>query len=125
MLAEAALVSHGCTPDVAPGCPRFFLGSAYPLAHTCLGPSHRYLHLLDGKENYPCLVDAEGDVISFPPITNSEKTKVGRRSLRFTHPLSCPPPSGLLRIEGQRAGLGPFATRSGRETDFHAAWADL
>uniref|UniRef100_A0A8C9HEH2 Leucine-rich repeat-containing protein 47 n=1 Tax=Piliocolobus tephrosceles TaxID=591936 RepID=A0A8C9HEH2_9PRIM len=37
---------------------------------------HRYLHLLDGKENYPCLVDADGDVISFPPITNSEKTKV-------------------------------------------------
>ncbi|CAH7448020.1 Lrrc47 [Phodopus roborovskii] len=37
---------------------------------------HRYLHLLDGKENYPCLVDAEGDVISFPPITNSEKTKI-------------------------------------------------
>lgn len=39
---------------------------------------HRYLHLLDGKENYPCLVDAEGDVISFPPITNSEKTKIKR-----------------------------------------------
>lgn len=37
----------------------------------------RYLHLLDGKEHYPCLVDADGDVISFPPITNSEKTKVG------------------------------------------------
>nr|XP_004657761.2 leucine-rich repeat-containing protein 47 [Jaculus jaculus] len=37
---------------------------------------HRYLHLLDGKENYPCLVDADGDVISFPPITNSEKTKI-------------------------------------------------
>ncbi|XP_005404193.1 PREDICTED: leucine-rich repeat-containing protein 47 isoform X1 [Chinchilla lanigera] len=37
---------------------------------------HRYLHLLDSKENYPCLVDADGDVISFPPITNSEKTKI-------------------------------------------------
>ena len=36
----------------------------------------RYLQLLDGKELYPCLVDAEGHVISFPPITNSEKTKV-------------------------------------------------
>lgn len=39
--------------------------------------SLRYLHLLDGREHYPCLVDAQGDVISFPPITNSEKTKVG------------------------------------------------
>lgn len=47
----------------------------------------RYLHLLDGKENYPCLVDAEGDVISFPPITNSEKTKVGRWGLKFAHVL--------------------------------------
>ncbi|XP_004272364.1 leucine-rich repeat-containing protein 47 [Orcinus orca] len=37
---------------------------------------HRYLHLLDGKDHYPCLVDANGDVISFPPITNSEKTKI-------------------------------------------------
>uniref|UniRef100_A0A8C8B2S6 Leucine rich repeat containing 47 n=1 Tax=Otus sunia TaxID=257818 RepID=A0A8C8B2S6_9STRI len=37
---------------------------------------HKYLQLLDGKDNYPCLVDAEGVVISFPPITNSEKTKV-------------------------------------------------
>ncbi|XP_059944836.1 leucine-rich repeat-containing protein 47 [Mesoplodon densirostris] len=37
---------------------------------------HRYLHLLDGKEHYPCLMDANGDVISFPPITNSEKTKI-------------------------------------------------
>nr|XP_008119421.1 PREDICTED: leucine-rich repeat-containing protein 47 [Anolis carolinensis] len=39
---------------------------------------HRYLQLLNGKENYPCLVDAEGTVISFPPITNSEKTKLGK-----------------------------------------------
>uniref|UniRef100_A0A8C3YN56 Leucine rich repeat containing 47 n=1 Tax=Catagonus wagneri TaxID=51154 RepID=A0A8C3YN56_9CETA len=37
---------------------------------------HRYLHLLDGQERYPCLVDADGDAISFPPITNSEKTKI-------------------------------------------------
>ncbi|XP_017266680.1 leucine-rich repeat-containing protein 47 [Kryptolebias marmoratus] len=37
---------------------------------------HKYLQLLEGKPLYPCLVDAEGDVISFPPITNSEKTKI-------------------------------------------------
>ncbi|KAI1892581.1 hypothetical protein AGOR_G00135050 [Albula goreensis] len=37
---------------------------------------HKYLQLLDGKENYPCVVDAQGHVISFPPITNSEKTKM-------------------------------------------------
>nr|XP_061803597.1 leucine-rich repeat-containing protein 47-like [Nerophis lumbriciformis] len=37
---------------------------------------HKYLQLLKGKALYPCLVDAEGHVISFPPITNSEKTKI-------------------------------------------------
>ncbi|XP_063065688.1 leucine-rich repeat-containing protein 47 [Engraulis encrasicolus] len=37
---------------------------------------HKYLQLLDGKSHYPCLVDMEGHVISFPPITNSEKTKI-------------------------------------------------
>ncbi|MGH0154039.1 UNVERIFIED_CONTAM: hypothetical protein FKN15_026344 [Acipenser sinensis] len=37
---------------------------------------HKYLQLLDDKENYPCVVDAEDHVISFPPITNSEKTKM-------------------------------------------------
>ncbi|XP_019718497.1 leucine-rich repeat-containing protein 47 [Hippocampus comes] len=37
---------------------------------------HKYLQLLQGKALYPCIVDAEGHVISFPPITNSEKTKI-------------------------------------------------
>ncbi|KAM9344339.1 leucine-rich repeat-containing protein 47 [Pholidichthys leucotaenia] len=37
---------------------------------------HKYLQLLEGKPFYPCLVDAEDHVISFPPITNSEKTKI-------------------------------------------------
>ncbi|NXP50201.1 LRC47 protein, partial [Heliornis fulica] len=41
---------------------------------------HKYLQLLDGKDNYPCLVDAEGVVISFPPITNCEKTKVRKET---------------------------------------------
>lgn len=45
-------------------------------------PPGRYLQLLDGKDNYPCLLDAEGAVISFPPITNSEKTKVRGWMLR-------------------------------------------
>ncbi|XP_058710871.1 leucine-rich repeat-containing protein 47 [Poecile atricapillus] len=41
---------------------------------------HKYLQLLDGKDNYPCLLDAEGAVISFPPITNSEKTKIRKET---------------------------------------------
>ncbi|KAI5610340.1 leucine-rich repeat-containing protein 47 [Silurus asotus] len=37
---------------------------------------HKYLQLLDGKDLFPCLVDADGHVISFPPITNSDRTKI-------------------------------------------------
>jgi len=36
----------------------------------------RYLELLKGKELYPCLVDSSAVVISFPPITNSDVSKV-------------------------------------------------
>ncbi|TDH10842.1 hypothetical protein EPR50_G00079270 [Perca flavescens] len=45
---------------------------------------HKYQQLLQGKEMYPCLVDAEGHVISFPPITNSEKTKKRAELNKFT-----------------------------------------
>ncbi|CAH2093425.1 unnamed protein product [Euphydryas editha] len=37
---------------------------------------HKYLYLLEGKPRYPCLEDASGRVISFPPITNSDETKM-------------------------------------------------
>ncbi|XP_030640285.1 leucine-rich repeat-containing protein 47 [Chanos chanos] len=53
---------------------------------------HKYLQLLDGKEHYPCLVDAEDHVISFPPITNSDKTKIKKTTtelfLEVTSPTS-------------------------------------
>lgn len=39
---------------------------------------HKYLYLLEGKEKYPCLMNSLKEVISFPPITNSEITKVSR-----------------------------------------------
>lgn len=37
---------------------------------------HKYLYLLEGKPLYPCLMDKSQRVISFPPITNSEITKI-------------------------------------------------
>ncbi|XP_046963954.1 leucine-rich repeat-containing protein 47-like [Vanessa cardui] len=37
---------------------------------------HKYLYLLEGKPKYPCLEDSAGRVISFPPITNSDDTKM-------------------------------------------------
>lgn len=39
---------------------------------------HKYLELLADKTLYPCLVDRDGDVISFPPITNSDRTKISK-----------------------------------------------
>ncbi|KAJ8676424.1 hypothetical protein QAD02_012211 [Eretmocerus hayati] len=37
---------------------------------------HKYLYLLEGKAVYPCLLDSKEQVISFPPITNSDITKM-------------------------------------------------
>lgn len=39
---------------------------------------HRYLYLIEGKPDFPCLLNSKGEVISFPPITNSEISKVCR-----------------------------------------------
>ncbi len=39
-----------------------------------------YGHLLEGKEKFPLLVDAEGEVLSLPPIVNSEGTRVTERT---------------------------------------------
>lgn len=37
---------------------------------------HKYLYLIEGKALYPCVVTGKGDVISLPPITNSEISKI-------------------------------------------------
>ncbi|KAL0119846.1 hypothetical protein PUN28_007936 [Cardiocondyla obscurior] len=37
---------------------------------------HKYLYLLEGKSLFPCLLDNSQQVISFPPITNSDVTKM-------------------------------------------------
>ncbi|KAK7884097.1 hypothetical protein WMY93_027220 [Mugilogobius chulae] len=39
---------------------------------------HKYLQLLDGQPQFPCLTDSEDRVVSFPPITNSEHTKISK-----------------------------------------------
>lgn len=41
---------------------------------------HKYLLLLKGKSRFPCLTDAAATVISFPPITNSENTKISEET---------------------------------------------
>lgn len=37
---------------------------------------HKYLYLIEGKPLFPCLLDSSQEVISFPPITNSDITKM-------------------------------------------------
>ncbi len=36
----------------------------------------KYRHLLEGRPEFPLIVDAEGKVVSFPPIINSEEFRV-------------------------------------------------
>ena len=45
-----------------------------------------YARILEGKEAYPILIDSKNDVLSFPPIINSERTgklNVGDRDIFF------------------------------------------
>lgn len=37
---------------------------------------HKYLKLLENQQQYACVEDALGNVISLPPLTNGESTKV-------------------------------------------------
>ncbi|KAF7998312.1 hypothetical protein HCN44_009710 [Aphidius gifuensis] len=37
---------------------------------------HRYLYLIEGKPEYPCVIDGSNQVISLPPITNGDITKI-------------------------------------------------
>ncbi|XP_071841435.1 leucine-rich repeat-containing protein 47-like [Apostichopus japonicus] len=39
---------------------------------------HKYLHLIWGHQKYPCLMNKDGQVISFPPITNADLSKISR-----------------------------------------------
>lgn len=38
---------------------------------------HKYLYMLDKKDTFACVEDGEGNVISLPPLTNGDLTKVG------------------------------------------------
>lgn len=37
---------------------------------------HKYIHLLKGKQLYPVLLDYQQNVLSLPPLTNAEYSKV-------------------------------------------------
>ncbi|XP_042229818.1 leucine-rich repeat-containing protein 47-like isoform X1 [Homarus americanus] len=42
---------------------------------------HKFLHLVDRWSLWPCLVDADGTVISLPPLTNAENTKITQETV--------------------------------------------
>lgn len=37
---------------------------------------HKYLYLIEGHSKFPALLNSQGTVISFPPITNSDVSKI-------------------------------------------------
>lgn len=44
---------------------------------------HKYLYLIEGRPQYPCLLNEKNEVISFPPITNSDISKVWCRIILY------------------------------------------
>lgn len=45
---------------------------------------HKYLYMLENKLLFSCIEDAVGNVISLPPLTNGDLTKVSKRSITFS-----------------------------------------
>ncbi|MDZ7262109.1 MAG: phenylalanine--tRNA ligase subunit beta [candidate division KSB1 bacterium] len=71
-------VAFSFTPLGMPGQP---MSPAAILEHHPKGTA--YAHLLLGLQNYPILIDSKGQVLSMPPIINSEETKVKLGSERL------------------------------------------
>ncbi|GFT54786.1 leucine-rich repeat-containing protein 47 [Nephila pilipes] len=73
---------------------------------------HKYLYLLKDKPLYPCLVDSSNTVISFPPITNSEKTKMSNETkdilleVTGSNLSTCKKVMDTLLVEMLKLGLG-------------------
>ncbi|XP_075218430.1 leucine-rich repeat-containing protein 47-like [Lycorma delicatula] len=42
----------------------------------CQTGIYKYIYMVDGNENCACLMDADDNVISFPPITNTDVSKI-------------------------------------------------
>jgi len=60
----------------------------------------KFIELVDGKELFCCVKDSDNAVISFPPITNSETTKVSSTIMdvfvEVTSPVSLPTCKGVM-----------------------------
>nr|CAI5863456.1 unnamed protein product [Callosobruchus analis] len=44
---------------------------------------HKYLYLIEGKPQYPCLLNGNNEVISFPPLTNSDISKIDMNTTKI------------------------------------------
>nr|KAG5693032.1 hypothetical protein BaRGS_005656 [Batillaria attramentaria] len=89
---------------------------------------HKYLDLLKDKEEFPCLLDAEGHVISFPPITNSDKTKISKETrsvlVEVTSSVSldiCKKVMDTLLKETLQTGVGSGVAGGGGEDEEEGA----
>lgn len=62
---------------------------------------HKYLYLLENKDTFPYLEDAEGNIISLPPLTNSEITKISTETKNiFIEVTGATAPACKKAIEG-------------------------
>ncbi|PAV63425.1 hypothetical protein WR25_08390 [Diploscapter pachys] len=62
-----------------------------------LNPLHRYLHLVKDEPEFACLVDKTGLVISLPPITNSDHTKLSENTTSIWMEVSSPESLSICR----------------------------
>ncbi|XP_054712764.1 leucine-rich repeat-containing protein 47-like [Uloborus diversus] len=73
---------------------------------------HKYLYLLKDKPLYPCLLDSSGTVISFPPITNSDGSKISNETRNILLEVTgnnlstCKKVMDTLLVEMLKLGLG-------------------
>ncbi len=84
-----------------------------------------YRHLIAGKEKYPLLIDSEGNILSLPPIVNSESTRVTTKTKDVLIDVTATDPKlaiGVLKVvatslveRGEKIGLVKVKGKSSSE----------
>ncbi|XP_069691422.1 leucine-rich repeat-containing protein 47-like [Periplaneta americana] len=90
---------------------------------------HKYLYLLEGKPVYPCLMNGER-VISLPPITNSDCTKISDKTKSMFVEVTSASSQGVCRrvldsLLHDTLLLGVGSESPGEGTTLHSAYHSL
>ena len=57
--------------------------------HAANSPIKKFLHIIEGKPNYPVVVDAEDRVLSLPPIINGNHSRISSSSKNILIECTC------------------------------------